>query len=69
MNRPKTIDLRSPGLSREQWREVWLEAKKLGVPMEALAQVAVADLTPVLVAAQPKTIATTAVLVSFPATA
>jgi hypothetical protein len=47
--RPKrtvTLDLRKDGWSRQQWRGLRLEADELGVSMEALAQVAVADLTP-----------------------
>jgi hypothetical protein len=40
------IDLRKVGLSQEGWHELRLEAKELGVSMEALAQVAVAALTP-----------------------
>jgi hypothetical protein len=43
MHRGKTIDLRKVGLTRESWRELRLEAKEFGVPMEALAQVIVAD--------------------------
>jgi hypothetical protein len=41
--RAKTIDLRKVGLSRRQWRELRLETKELGVPVEALAQVIIAD--------------------------
>lgn len=37
------VDLRKVGSSREQWRELRLEARELGVPMQALAQVIIAD--------------------------
>jgi hypothetical protein len=38
-----TIDLRKIGLSRRQWRELRLEAKRLGVGMGPLVEVMVAD--------------------------
>jgi hypothetical protein len=37
------IDLRSLGLSRASWRALRLEARALGVPMEAMAYVAILE--------------------------
>jgi hypothetical protein len=45
MRRGKTIivDLRKVGLSRESWRGLRLEARALGVPMEIVAELAIAE--------------------------
>jgi hypothetical protein len=43
MRRGQTIDLRKVGLSRASWRGLRLEARALGVPMAAVAQVAIAE--------------------------
>ena len=43
MRRTILADLCSVGLSREQWRALRLEAKALGVPMEIVAELAIAE--------------------------